>query len=160
MHLAIAGPAEIGQAAMVNALLGTRIASATRELRNVFWWYRFGHSPRVDLVLHDGDRVPAELSRDGLVIDDLGCSPAEVASVDARLPLDLLRSLTVVQLPSARAQGDASSAKFSENYVQALRRADAILVATEKEGNDVDSSLRDTLAAHFAELADESEIAH
>ena len=158
MHLAIAGPSEIGQAAIVNALLGTRIAPASRELRNVFWWYRFGHSARVDLVLHDGDRVPAELTRDGLAIDDLGCSPAEIASVDARLPLDLLRSLTVVQLPSARNQGDASPTRFSENYVKALRRADAILLAIDPEGREVDPSLPDTLAAHFEELADESGI--
>ena len=154
MHLAIAGPAEIGQAAIVNALLGTRIAPATRELRNVFWWYRFGHFPRVDLVLHDGDRVPAELAKDGLAIDDLGTSPAEIAWVDARLPLDLLRSLTVVQLPPARGQDDTSSKNFTDNYVKALRRADAILLAIDQ--TEVDPSLQDTLAAQFGELADAS----
>jgi hypothetical protein len=158
MHLAVAGPAEIGQAEIVNALLGTRVASAARELRHVFWSYRFGHSTRVDLVLYDGDRIPVELASEGLPLHDLGCSPAEVASVDARLPLDLLRSLTIVQLPSERGQAEAPAAYSPEQYVKALRRADAILLAIEQNGQEVDPSLPDKLAAQFESLGDESGI--
>ncbi len=102
LRVGIAGMVKAGKSTLLNALIGERIAPTDAgECTRIVTWYRYGSTPRVDAVHHDGRKSGLVLRRgDGrLQLDLRGLDPEDIAHIDVRWPAPSLRSLVLIDTP-------------------------------------------------------------
>ena len=102
LRVAVAGREKAGKSTFVNALLGLNIAPTDAGVcTKVVTWFSHGASQRVEIVPRSGARrdVPLRLDEDGEALIDLGAEPHEIQRVVIRLPLDVLRDVTIIDTP-------------------------------------------------------------
>ncbi|MDQ2727154.1 MAG: dynamin family protein [Actinomycetota bacterium] len=99
-RVAVVGRVKAGKSTLVNAMLAQRVAPTdVSECTRVVTWFRYGHPQRVVIHLKAGGTVEAHLDADGALPADLGVASGDVASVQAFLANDALRSMTLIDTP-------------------------------------------------------------
>jgi len=100
VRVAVVGRVKAGKSTMVNALLGQRVApTEVGECTKVVTWYRYGHPQRAEVRRKDGTSLAQPLGTDGLLPVDFGVPAESIASVQAFLANEALRSMTLIDTP-------------------------------------------------------------
>ena len=126
LRVAVVGPPGAGRSSLVNALLGSLIARggdpavAAADLS-----FAYGTPERVEVTLSDGETIRRGLLPDGTLPLDLVPAGAEVATARVWMPVQTLRTLTLID---TRAAG-AAPASVETVRSDLTRAADAFLFA-------------------------------
>jgi hypothetical protein len=112
-RVAVVGRVKAGKSTLVNALLGQRVAPTdVSECTQVVTWFRYGHPERIVIQLRDGSSTESQLTAEGTLPSELGVPPESVASIQAYLTNEPLRSMTLIDTPgigSVHAERSAST---------------------------------------------------
>ncbi|MGV9194837.1 dynamin family protein [Microbacterium sp. MC2] len=114
LRLGIAGMVKAGKSTLLNALIGERIAPTDAgECTRAVTWYRYGDTPEVTALRHDGTRHRLALHRtDGRLVFDLGDTDAdEIDHLDVRWPSVSLRSTVLIDTPGIESVTDRVSVR-------------------------------------------------
>jgi hypothetical protein len=137
LRVAVAGRVSTGKSTLVNALLGRRIAqTGVGETTRVVAWYRYGTPERVSVRLRSGERRESGLRADGSLPEKLGVDPEQISGIDVWLPIEALKSLTIIDTPGLSSLTDEASGKAravigidDDEDSRAIRQAEALLFA-------------------------------
>jgi len=114
LRLAIAGMVKAGKSTLLNALLGERIAPTDAgECTRLVTWYRYSATPTITLHLHAGGtrRLPVRRDQGRVVIDLGGVPPADVEFIDIGWPIEVLRSMILIDTPGIASLSEETSAR-------------------------------------------------
>jgi serine/threonine protein kinase len=126
LRVAVVGPPGSGRSSLVDALLGSTVARGD-ALAGVDLSFGFGTPERVEMTLADGQVVRRGLQPDGSLPGDLVPAGAEVTSARVWLPVQTLRTLTLVDARAREgAPREADAFLFLCPYPQAVEAADAL----------------------------------
>ncbi len=140
LRLAIVGLEDSGRRALVNALIGRRLARADDAPLAATLTLAYGAPERVEATLEDGSRRERALRPDGSLPDAVADLAGQVARLEVWLPVDTLQTLSLI-IPPTRARSSAPDSP---------QTADAYLVAVAADEAD------DPAAAALARLLDEA----
>jgi hypothetical protein len=125
LRVAVVGRVNAGKSTLVNALLGLRVAPTdVSECTRVVTWFRYGHPQRVTVRLQDGRELDLQLTPEGMLPSTLPVPLAEVATLDAYLANEPLRSMTLIDTPGIGSVHGTLSAS-TEELLTARTTADA-----------------------------------
>ena len=97
LRVAVVGPAGAGRSSLVDALLASRVArGGDPALAEADVSFAYGTPERVEVLLRGGETVTHGLQPDGTLPDELVPPSSEVASVRVWLPVQTLRTLTLI----------------------------------------------------------------
>ncbi len=109
LRVAVVGPAGAGRSSLVNALLGSRVArGGDPALAGADVSFAYGTPERVEVLLGGGDTVTRGLQPDGTLPDELVPPSSEVAAVRVWLPVQTLRTLTLIDSRATPAPGEGA----------------------------------------------------
>ena len=125
LRVAVVGRVNAGKSTLVNALLGLRVAPTdVSECTRAVTWFRYGHPQRVAVQLQDGRELDLQLTPEGMLPSTLPVPLAEVATLDAYLANEPLRSMTLIDTPGIGSAHGTLSAS-TEELLTARTTADA-----------------------------------
>lgn len=156
LRVAVAGRVSTGKSTLVNALLGRRIAqTGVGETTRVVAWYRYGNPERVSIRLRSGQRVERGLKQDGS-LPELGVDPEEIVGIDVWLPIDALKSVTIIDTPGLSSLTDQASGQAriaigieDDDDSRAIRQAEALLFAMAGDAHADDEEALRAFQARF-----------
>ena len=158
LRVAVAGRVSVGKSTLVNALLGRRIAqTGAGETTRFVAWYRHGSPERVSVVLHSGERLERGLRPDGTLPDSFGVGPEQISRIDVWLPIEALRSATIIDTPglasleqSATGAARAAIGIEEDTDSRAIRQAEALLFAMAGDAGAEDQEALRAFRARFS----------
>jgi hypothetical protein len=134
LRVAVVGRVKAGKSTLVNALLGDRVAPTdVSECTRVVTWFHYGRPERLVVRLKTGGELDVQLTPDGRLPAELPAPVEEVASLNAYLVNDALRSMTLIDTPglsSVHGEYSASTERLlatSEDTAAAASAADAVV---------------------------------
>ncbi len=157
LRVAVAGRVSTGKSTLVNALLGRRIAqTGVGETTRVVAWYRYGAPERVAVRLRTGEKLERGLRADGSLPESLGVEPEAIAGIDVWLPVDALKSLTIIDTPGLSSLTDEASGRArmvigieDDDDSRAIRQAQALLFAMAGDAHADDEEALRAFQARF-----------
>ncbi|MGO9752738.1 MAG: protein kinase domain-containing protein [Solirubrobacteraceae bacterium] len=157
LRVAVAGRVSTGKSTLVNALLGRRIAqTGVGETTRVVAWYRYGNPERVEVRLRSGERLERGLKQDGSLPESLGVDPEEIVGIDVWLPIDALKSVTIIDTPGLSSLTDQASGQAriaigieDDDDSRAIRQAEALLFAMAGDAHADDEEALRAFQARF-----------
>jgi tRNA A-37 threonylcarbamoyl transferase component Bud32 len=156
IRVAVAGRVSTGKSTLVNALLGRRIAqTGVGETTHVVAWYRYGAPERVSLRLRSGERLERGLRADGTLPESFGVDPGEISGIDVWLPIDALKSMTIIDTPGLSSLTESSSDQaraalgIEDDDSRAISDAQALLFAMAGDAHADDEEALRAFQARF-----------
>ncbi|MGO9973284.1 MAG: protein kinase domain-containing protein [Solirubrobacteraceae bacterium] len=157
LRVAVAGRVSTGKSTLVNAMLGRRIAqTGVGETTRVVAWYRYGSPERVEVRLRNGQRLQRGLRPDGSLPASFEIDAAEIVGVDVWLPIDALKSVTIIDTPGLSSLTDEASGQArvaigieDDDDSRAIRQAEALLFAMAGDAHADDEEALRAFQARF-----------
>ncbi len=144
LRVAVVGPPGAGRSSLVNALLGSRVArGGDPALAEADLTFAYGTPERVEIELAGDKEIRRGLRPDGTLPDDLVPEGEKVSQARVFLPVQSLRTLTLID--SRAAAPEQSPPPDAPD-----RSADAFLFAWPCDPSADDAALRAALAAALA----------